>query len=147
MSDIYVVVIETGEYSQWDKKLVCYFTNEKDAEVYAEVRKAMCDKKKRMEEGFECRVEKVEHGTQYEDAESILDAAQKRKEEEDRHNRQKEVNGFLDWWSNGPKNDPHFNDKVNSKCRSIKSVLYQYAEETKDSRALTWLACNSQFFH
>jgi hypothetical protein len=46
MSTIYLVVKESGEYSQWDKENLMYFTQKEDADKYVEVEQVLNDIRK-----------------------------------------------------------------------------------------------------
>ena len=169
-STIYLIVKESGEYSQWDKENLAYFDNLEEAEKYV----AFLTERHELSTEREVAsfsVETIKHGELPENASDLLsqdrikkiihdnnekvEYDRKRAEWEQRDATKKadafkalteEVRRFLDWWSAGPTGDQYFEEKRTAMLRSIKQPLTQYICQTNDKRAVDWMASNSGLF-
>lgn len=169
-STIYLVVKESGEYSQWDKVNLAFFNNIEDAEKYA----AFLTERHELSterEAASFSVETIKHGELPENASDLLSQARIEKMIHDSHAKiegerlraeweqrdatknveefkalTEEVRRFLDWWSAGPTGDQYFEEKRTAMLRSIKQPLKQYIRQTNDKRAVDWMASNAGLF-
>ena len=165
MSNIYLVVKERGEYSDWIKENVAYCLSETDAKnyiKYAEECQAIKDWDRH--ESYAFSIETIPFGRIPENAKEIINNLREEKAKEVKQTReerknarqqqvkaaeekaakeaaelQTEVNDFLDWWTAGPTADPFFNQKRPAMLRSMKTLLPKYIEKTGDIRAVNWM--------
>lgn len=168
-SAVYVVVKESGEYSQWNKENVCFYTDLEDAEEYVRLQNELLaiefsdDAEGRGSTAYS--VEVVKSGSVISDvaadvASAARDAAQKvqrRKTEKEAERKAagekwaqekdselkelaEDVHKFLNWWEDGAAADPYYQAKKGSMLRSMTKALPKYVELTNDSRASAWLS-------
>ena len=161
MENIYLVVEETGEYSQWNKENLLYFTTEAEAKQYAELQQKLNDIEQK-ESIFS--VEKICLGKLLDNVDALIADAMKRSQlhetkiEED-HKRLLEqtiqfnkesatriatdINTIIDEFEK--KDDPFYNEKKQAILRRL-HTLPTLIKQTDDihtiARAREWLMHN-----
>ena len=168
-STVYLVVKESGEYSQWNKENICFYTDLEDAEEYVRLQNELLmiqfgdDAEGRGSTAYS--VEVIRSGSVISDvaadvASASREAALKvqrgktekaaeRKATQEKWAQEKDaelkelaedVHKFLNWWEDAPSSDPYYHVKKGPMLRSVSKYLPKYVELTKDGRATAWLS-------
>ncbi len=159
---IYLVVKETGEYSNYEKENLKYFDSKEDAEAFIRLQEMLFT----IETTYSYRtstdfsIEVIEKGFSYEElkkqrkeAKILLKKSLQEKEEREKQRikenemriaeakaeERREIYEFISWIDAGKEKDPFFNEKLSARTRSIKSILKNYMKNTEDKYVEYWV--------
>jgi hypothetical protein len=162
---IYLVVKEVGEYSNYEKENLKYFTSIEDAEAFIKLQ----EKLDKIESVYSYRgstylsIEVIEKGItaeeskkQRKEAKAILKQRKLEKKEreqqkikenemrlgEKKAEERREICEFIGWFNAGKEKDPFFSEKLSARIRGIKSTLVNYIENTDDEYIKYWVSKN-----
>lgn len=166
---IYLVVKETGEYSDWTKDNIVFYTTYEAAKTFVDLQETL-----HALSSDDClrqcvySIEVIQPGEPNNKFAELIAAASK---ERDRINQEKEVTEqarlneinatldaattndmrevyeFLLWWEGGIKKDSQFYHKIPARTRWIAKPIINYIATTGDKRAAEWVSSNKHHIY